>query len=164
MADEIVEARNRMPHDEVYHPPDHDLLVAMERFVEPTSMTSDSTPAPCNRRSTVPARRSIGSSRPTAASTGASATKRLVRCHDELSQPSGPPELVHHVARRWGFANPSHFPLLFVGKFGLPPSALSRRVEFEPAGLDLDPDVRARVAETAQVGARLGARPHRPCR
>ena len=72
--------------------------------------------------------------------------QRLVRCFAELSRPTAPPTQVSDVAKRWGFTNPAHFHRLFVATFGLPPSALTRRAVFEPAGLDLNPDIQQLVA------------------
>ncbi|HKJ54587.1 MAG TPA: helix-turn-helix transcriptional regulator [Nitriliruptoraceae bacterium] len=84
--------------------------------------------------------------------------QRLIRCFAELSEPDDPPKPVGQVATRWGFENPSHFHRLFVGRFGLPPSALARRPRFEPAGVVADPQVSSRIASFrrwAESGPRL---------
>lgn len=86
--------------------------------------------------------------------------QRLVRCFDEFSRPHDPPTRVWTVATRWGFENPSHFHRLFVGMFGLSPSALARRPVFQPAGDIADTGTAAQIDQFRQwAGARF-ARPH----
>lgn len=63
--------------------------------------------------------------------------KRLERCREELEFGPKPGKTLTDIAFSWGFSSSSHFTHLFKKRYGIPPSAVQRRSNGQPAGLGL---------------------------
>ena len=146
LASGIVETIDAVLAADRYLPTDRDLLTAMEHHVAvhldelDFDATSLQDAFHCSRSSLY---RLFEPHRGVAAYIR---EQRLIRCFSELSRPSDPPKRIGRVATRWGFENPSHFHRLFVGTFGLSPSALARCQQFEPAGAVADMTIASRIS------------------